>query len=122
FLVGDEAFEKHAGDLVTLKLPLIAVGNVRVDYVSMDDSQEERDQARAAVDQPPISNGVPIVPLSMLGQMKLKAGSQKDLADVVELLKRGKIDIDVVDRHLNDHAPNQVRRWERAKEVAAREE
>src|SRR6266545_4894402 len=28
FLVGDEAYEKHEGGFVTLKLPLIAVGNV----------------------------------------------------------------------------------------------
>src|SRR3954466_5675512 len=36
FLVGDEAFEKHAGGLVTLKLPIIAIGKVLIDFVSID--------------------------------------------------------------------------------------
>src|SRR3981189_564915 len=36
FLVGDEAFEKHAGGLVTLRVPLIAVGKVRIDLVPID--------------------------------------------------------------------------------------
>jgi hypothetical protein len=122
FLVGDEAFEKHAGGLVTLRLPLIAVGNVRVDFVSLDDNQQERAEAREAVDHPPFSHEVPIVSLPMLLYMKLKAGRQKDIADVVELLKRGRIEIQIVDRYLQDHAPHQVRRWERAKEIAASEE
>src|SRR5947209_1805836 len=41
FLVGDEAFEKHAGGLVTLKVPIIAVGDVGIDFVSIDDSKGE---------------------------------------------------------------------------------
>jgi hypothetical protein len=122
FLVGDEAFVKHPGGLVTLKVPLVAVGNVRVDLVSMDGTEEEREQARAALDHPPLSQEVPVVPLPVLVYMKLKAGRQRDLADVVELLKRGRIEIDLVDRYLEANAPGQVRRWERAKEIAAREE
>src|SRR5262245_26168845 len=39
FLVGDEAFVKHAGGVVTLKVPLIAIGKVRVDFVSIDDTK-----------------------------------------------------------------------------------
>lgn len=54
--------------------------------------------------------------------MKLKAGRQKDIADLVELLKLGRIEIDVIDRYLQEYAPNQVRRWERTKEIAASEE
>ena len=122
FLVGDEAFEKHAGGLVTLKLPLVSVGAVRIDFVSLDDTEQERDQTREAVDQPPKSGEVPVVPLPVLIYMKLKAGRQKDLADVVELLKRGSIEIDVLDRYLAEKAPHQLRRWQRAKEIAAREE
>jgi len=122
FLVGDEAFEEHAGGLVTLKLPLVSVNGVRVDFVSLADSEEEHDQTRAAVDSPPSAEDVPIVPLPVLVYMKLKAGRQKDLADLVELLKRGRIEIDVVDRYLGESAPHQVRRWERVKEIAAREE
>jgi hypothetical protein len=122
FLVGEEAFEKHAGGLVTLKLPLVAVGSVRVDFVSLDDTEQERDDARDAVDNPPLSPEVPVVPLQLLLYMKLKAGRQKDLADVVELLKRGRIEIEVVDRYLQEHAPHQMRRWESAKEIASSEE
>src|SRR5713101_3336959 len=39
FLVGDEAFVQHAGGLVTLKLPLIAVGGVRIDFISIEKSK-----------------------------------------------------------------------------------
>jgi hypothetical protein len=122
FLVGDEAFEKHTGGLVTLKLPLISVGRVRVDFVSIDDTQDEREQTREAIDAPSSGQEVRVVPLPLLVYMKLKAGRQKDIADVVELLKRGRIEIDIVDRYLQKHAPNQVHRWERAKNLAASEE
>lgn len=122
FLVGDEAFEKHAGGLVTLKLPLIAVGNVRIDFVSMDESRGEKEQLRSAVEHSPQSKQVPIVPLVALVYMKLKAGRQKDLADLVELLKRGRIEIAEIDRYLAQHAPALARRWRRVKETAAVEE
>jgi hypothetical protein len=122
FLVGDEAFEKHEGGFVTLKLPLIAIGNVRVDYVSIDESKGEGRQLRTAVEEPPRSEGVPIVPLPALVYMKLKAGRQKDTADLVELLKRGGVDLEEMDQHLAEYAPEHLRRWQRVKEIAAREE
>lgn len=122
FLVGDEAFNKHEGGFVTLKVPLIAVGNVRVDFVSIDESKGEERQLRPAVEEPPRSEGVPIVPLPALVYMKLKAGRQKDTADLVELLKRGRVDLEEMDRYLEEYAPEQVRRWQRVKEIAAREE
>jgi len=122
FLVGDEAFEEHTGGLVTLKLPLIAVGGVRINFVALDDNQQERDQTRATIEQPLVTHELPVVSLSLLVYMKLKAGRQKDIADIVELLKRGRIETDVVDRYLGEHAPNQLRRWDRVKEIAASEE
>jgi hypothetical protein len=122
FLVGDEAFEKHAGGLVTLKLPLIAVGNVRIDFVAMDEAQGEKERLRSAVESPPQSNQVPIVPLVALVYMKLKAGRQKDTADLVELLKRGRIEVAEMDRYLAQHAPVFVRKWEHIKKAAAEEE
>jgi hypothetical protein len=122
FLVGDEAFVRHTGGLVTLKLPLVAVGNVRIDFVSIEESKGEAKQLRPAVENPPHSEHIPIVPLPALIYMKLKAGRQKDTADVVELLKRGKIDVGVIDRYLEQVAPDYVRKWERAKEIAAKEE
>jgi hypothetical protein len=122
FLVSDDAFVRHAGGLVTLRVPLVAVGNVRVDFVSIDDTRNEREQLNKALEHPPTSDDIPIVPLSVLVYMKLKAGRQKDVADVVELLKRGRIDLDEVDRHFQEHAPDLVPRWERAKRIAASEE
>src|SRR4051812_2364188 len=91
FLVGDEAFVKHAGGIVTLKVPLIAVGHVRVDFVSIEDARGEAEQLRPAVENPPVTEQMPVVPLTALVYMKLKASRQKDLADLVELLKRGRI-------------------------------
>ncbi len=122
FLVGDEAFVIHEGGLVTLKLPLIAVGDVLVDFVSIDSRRGEDGHLRPAVDRPPRSEEIPIVPLTALVYMKLKASRQKDVADVVELLKRGEIDIEVVDRYLEKNAPELMRKWQRSKEIAAREE
>jgi hypothetical protein len=122
FLVGDEAFVKHAGGLVTLKLPLIAVGNVRVDFVSIDEARGEGEQLRSAVEHPPQSEQLPIVPLPALVYMKLKAGRQKDVADLVELLKRGKIEVTEMDRYLKQHAPDLVAKWDRIKQIAASEE
>ena len=122
FLVGDEAFIQHAGGLVTLKVPLIAVGNVRIDLVSIEPTKEENEQLRPAIDSPPESEHIPIVPLTALVYLKLKARRQKDLADLVELLKRGKIDITGIDRYLEQHAPAFSHRWARVKELAAQEE
>ena len=122
FLVGDEAFVQHAGGLVTLKVPLIAIGTIRIDMVSIEPTREEQEQLRPAVESPPESEQIPIVPLTALVYMKLKASRQKDLADLVELLKRGKIDIRGIDRYLEQRAPAYRHRWERVKEIAAKEE
>ncbi|MFO0967684.1 MAG: hypothetical protein U0793_19150 [Gemmataceae bacterium] len=122
FLVGDEAFLHHAGGLVTLKVPLIAVGNVRIDMVSIEASKEGTEQLRPAVESPAKSEQIPIVPLTTLVYMKLKAGRQKDVADLVELLKRGKIDIGAIDGYLERQLPAYVPSWARVKELAAKEE
>jgi hypothetical protein len=122
FLVGDEAFVHHAGGLVTLKVPLIAVGNVRIDLVSIDPTKEENEQLRPAVESPAESEQIPVVPLTALVYMKLKANRQKDQADLVELLKRGKIDIRGIDRYLEARAPAYLSQWERVKQAAAQEE
>lgn len=122
FLVGDEAFVKHPGGLVTLRVPLIAVGKVRVDLISIDVSTGEDKQLRPALESPCESEHIPILALTALVYMKLKAGRQKDIADVVELLKRGKMDVQVIDGYLQQQAPDLVHKCERAKEMAAEEE
>jgi len=61
--------------LVTLRVPLIAVGKVRVDLVPIDASPGERKQLLPAVESPPWSEQIPIVPLEALIYMKLKGVS-----------------------------------------------
>jgi hypothetical protein len=122
FLVGDEAFVIHAGGLVTLKVPVIAVGNVRVDLVSIEESKGEAGALRPAMMAPSAGDRIPIVPMTTLVFMKLKAGRQRDLADLVELLKRGRVDTDAVDHYLGQHAPAVVRQWDAVKETAAKDE
>ncbi len=122
FLVGDEAFVKHARGVVTLKLPLIAVSNVRIVFVSFGEAKGEAEQLRPAVENPPQSEQIPIVPLTALVYMKLKANRQKDITDLVELLKRGQVEVAEIDRYLDQHAADLLPRWERTKEIAAREE
>ncbi len=122
FLVGDEAFIKHLGGIVTLKLPLIAVGNTRVDFVSTTEVEDENEQLRLAVDNPHIDGTIPIVPLTALVYMKLKAGRQRDISDLVELMKRGKIDAGLIDQYLDEHASDLIQKWVRIKEIAAKEE
>lgn len=107
---------------MTLKVPLIAIGSVRAYFVAIDESKGEECQLRPAVEEPPRSDDVPIVALPALVYMKLKAGRQKDIADLVELLKRGSVDLEAMDDYLEEYAPEQIRRWQRVKEIAAREE
>jgi len=77
---------------------------------------------RAALDNPPESEHIPEVALPALVFMKLQVAWQKDLADLVELPKRGRIAIDELDRYLTQAAPAQLQKWERVKRLAAEEE
>lgn len=120
FLVGEEAYIRHAGGLITLKVPLIAVETVRVDLVSI--GQVPESELRQAVEHPLMSEEMPIVPLPVLVHMKLLANRLKDLADLAELLKRGRIPISTIDAYLRQHAPDQVSEWESLKARVAREE
>jgi hypothetical protein len=86
FLVGEEAFEHH-GPLVTFKAGVpIEVGGIRIDYLS---PAALGPQIEAALDNPPVSAGVAVVPIEVLIYMKLVAKRRKDLLDVVELVKAG---------------------------------
>src|SRR5438128_792959 len=60
FLVGDEAFIQHPGGLVTLQVPLIAVGKVRVDFVPIDAAKGETQTLRPAVESAPVSQHIPV--------------------------------------------------------------
>jgi hypothetical protein len=78
FLVGEEAFEHHAGGLVTMKYGVpIQVGGVAVDLLSAS-----ANDCGDALDLPR-SGGVPVAPLAVLIGLKLNSPRPKDLADVV---------------------------------------
>jgi len=105
FAVGDDAFNHHPGGLVTLKIPIISVDGVPVDFVSAPF------EAAGELD------GVPVVSLQTLVEMKLGAGRAKDIADVVELIKRGAIAPETI------AVPPGLRdRWARAQRLAETED
>lgn len=119
FLVSDEAFIKHAGGLVTLRVPIVSIDGVLVDLVSFPDEP----LLTGEVSAPRADDGVPIVSEGALVHLKLKANRQKDTADVVELLKRGALDIESVDAHLSANVPDPAiwKRWTCAKRTARKE-
>jgi hypothetical protein len=100
FLVGEEAFE-HQGSLVAFKAGVpIEVDGVRVDYlspVSLGPQLEE------VLNHPPMTEGLPVVPIEALIYMKLVANRRKGLVDVVELVRAG-ADVKRAGNYLRQHA------------------
>jgi hypothetical protein len=115
FLVGDEAFEHHPGGFVTMKPGVpIQVGGVAIDLLSVGEDEGHLAEALAA---PPGS----IIEAAPLIYLKLKSPRQKDLADVVELIKAG-IDIAGTREYLARNAPGYVDAFDAAATRAASEE
>lgn len=86
FLVGEEAFD-HQGLLVAFKAGVpIEVDGIRIDYLS---PAALGPQLKAVLNNPPMSEGLAIVPIEALMFMKLAAKRRRDLVDVVELIKVG---------------------------------
>ena len=71
FLVGDEAFQRHEGGFVTLRVPVIEFDGIDVDQVPLTEALRvvEEGLGRATV-----SDGVPIAPVDAIVVMKLLAG------------------------------------------------
>ena len=112
FLVGEEAFEHHAG-VVTLRVP-IQVNGVAVDCLSI------------AADEPYLVEALAAKPGSfaqapVLIYLKLKSPRLKDRSDIVELIKAG-IDVDGCRRYLIDNAPHFVEAFDGAVGTARAEE
>jgi hypothetical protein len=86
FLVGDEAFERHAGGFVTMRVPVVEFDGIDVDQVPLTEALRvvEEGLNRAAV-----SEGVPIAPVDTIVVMKLLAGRTQDLADVEAVIDSG---------------------------------
>jgi len=115
FLVGAEAFEHHAGGVVTLRPGVpFQVDGIAVDFLSPDASEPFLEatlsaEAGAVIEAPP------------LVYMKLKAGRLKDRADVVELIKAS-LDVDACRAYLSANAPSLVAAFDEAVRLAAAED
>lgn len=102
FLVGDEAFEHH-GAIVNFKPGIpIEVDGIRIDYLSPAALGSQLEQI---LDQPPVSEGLAVVPVEVLIYMKLAANRRRDLVDVIELVKAG-ADVKRVSAYIKQYAPD----------------
>lgn len=118
FLVGTEAFEEHAGGIVTFRPGIpIHVRGVSVDYLTVT---QLGPHLETVLDAPESSDGLPVVSVEALIYMKLVAHRMRDRADVTELLKRG-ADPDRVRAYLATHAADLLSRFEPLVAQAERE-
>lgn len=109
FLVGDEAFEKHAGGFVTMRVPVVEFDGIDIDQVPLTESlrviQDGLERAHR-------SEGVPIAPVDTIVVMKLIASRSQDLADVEAILESG-ADRELLKDAVRKAAPDRVPRLER---------
>jgi hypothetical protein len=85
FLVGDEAFERHEGGIVTMAPGVpIAAGEISVDHLGVLPHEGHLQQA---LYMPRAEGDLPIAPLEALIYLKLKSPRRRDESDVVELLR-----------------------------------
>src|SRR5207237_7730515 len=81
FLVGDEAFERHAGGLVTLRAGVpFKVNDVAIDFLAPN-SEEHFLAASLAGEPGAIIDAQPRI------YLKLKSPRHRDRTDVIELIK-----------------------------------
>lgn len=115
FLVGAEAFETHAGGLVTLRPGIpFQVNGVAIDLLSPSADEAFLEESLAA---PPGS----MVEAPPLVYLKLKSPRHKDRTDVIELVKAG-IDADACRAYLSANAPAYLAAFEEALARAIAEE
>jgi hypothetical protein len=115
FLVGDEAFGRGEGGVVSLAPGVpFQVDGVPIDLLSADASEGH---LAAVLDGP---MGVPIDAPRLI-YMKLKANRMRDQVDVIELIKAG-IDRDEVREYLEKNALQLVSSFDRCLAQAALEE
>jgi hypothetical protein len=86
FLVGDEAFEAHAGGFVTMRVPVIEFDGIEIDQVPLTDALRVIEDG---LNRAPSSDGVPIAALDVIVIMKLIAARTQDLADVEAMVESG---------------------------------
>jgi hypothetical protein len=86
FLVGDEAFETHAGGFVTMRVPVIEFDGIDIDQVPLTIELQVIEDALTGA---PTSEGVPVASLEVIVIMKLLAGRTQDLADIEAVIESG---------------------------------
>ena len=105
FLVGDEAFEHHAGGLVTLRAGIpFQVNGVAIDLLTIAPDEEF---LRETLDRAPgaFLEAPPLV------YLKLKSPRLQDQADIVELVKAS-LDTEACRRYLETYAPGLLARFD----------
>ncbi|MBI2839659.1 MAG: hypothetical protein HYX75_15215 [Acidobacteria bacterium] len=105
YLVGEEAFIKHEGGVVTMhpEVPLM-VGDVPIDYLSIGPGEEHLAEAFASA---PSSEGIAVAPVEVVVYLKLKSPRPDDHRDVSQLILVG-IDAQRVRDYLLKHAPKRL--------------
>jgi hypothetical protein len=86
FLVGNEAFETHAGGFVTMRVPVVEFEGIDVDQIPLSEALRVVEDG---LNHAPVSEGVPIATLETIVIMKLLAGRTQDLADVEAIVDSG---------------------------------
>lgn len=102
FLVGDEAFEHHAGGLVTLRPGIpFQVNGVAIDLLTIAPDEQFLQEALdgSFLEAPP------------LVYLKLKSPRLQDQADIVELVKAS-LDVTACRRYLQANAPDLLARFD----------
>ena len=109
FLVGDEAFQKHEGGFVTMRVPVVEFDGIDIDQVPLTESllviQDGLERAH-------YSEGVPIAPVDTIVVMKLLAGRTQDLADVEAIVESG-ADREMLSEAVRKAAPDREPRLDR---------
>jgi hypothetical protein len=109
FLVGDEAFEKHPGGFVTMRVPVVEFDGIDVDQVPLTESLRV---IQDGLERAHHSDGVPIAPVDTIVVMKLLAGRSQDLADIEDIIVSG-ADRDLLKDAVRKAAPEHEARLER---------
>ncbi len=86
FLVGDEAFQRHAGGFVTMRVPVVEFDGIDVDQIPLTEALRVVEDG---LNRAPVSEGVPIAAIDTIVVMKLLAGRTQDLADIEAIIGSG---------------------------------
>ena len=111
FIVTRDACEALTGNALGGEVygKTIQVKGVIIDLVF---PKQDEEFLEAQIRRSSAGKKVPLIPEEALIYMKLVAGRMKDTADVVELLKRGKIDVSRTTSFLKKHRPDLVEDFE----------